>query len=69
MQSGSDANKKKVRGEKTISFIMKARTRSKFSMQMRRRIKSIYGKIKIKKAQPKNPRVVSEHNFSVKLSL
>ena len=49
--------KKKVRGEKTISFIMKARTRSKFSMQMRRIIKSIYVKIKIKKAQPKNPRV------------
>ena len=49
--------KKKVRGEKTISFIMKARTRSKFSMQMRRIIKSIYVKIKIKKVQPKNPRV------------
>lgn len=46
--------KKEVRGEKTISFIMKARTRNKFSMQMRIRIKSIYVKIKIKKAEPKS---------------
>lgn len=41
---------------------MKARTGVKFSMQMKKN-QTYLCENKIKKSQPKNPRVLSEYNF------
>lgn len=55
-----DANKEESEGEKQFPLLLKQETREKLPMQMRKRIKSIYVKIKNKKTQLKNPGVISD---------